>query len=288
MVLINMLMGVIVLNKMLLIDLETQNYPVESGIYEAACLVVEDYEVVDQLYLGKEIEGHIGDKRYGYGFYDISRDDECLTEFKEFLSKYPYPIVAHNCAFDKKFLLYYSWVEESYSFYCSMRAIRIAQNSLESYALHNLVRYYQIADDTDHKAMSDTINLYKLLKIIQPKTWIPVGTPLQKKSNRSGWGKKIKPRSLDEIDLPIYSTDILAGENVCFTGKSEYPRHTMEEIAIKNGAEISNNVISKTTLLVVGLDAGSKLDKAQAKEIVIISDKEFMKMLDLAGKDVGA
>ena len=44
-------------DKMLLIDLETQNFPVESGIYEVACLVVENYEVVDQLYLGKEIPG---------------------------------------------------------------------------------------------------------------------------------------------------------------------------------------------------------------------------------------
>ena len=62
----------------------------------------------------------------------------------------------------------------------------------------------------------------------------------------------------------------------------------MEEIAIKNGAEISNNITSKTTLLVVGLDAGSKLDKAQAKEIAIISDEEFMKMIDLSVEDVGA
>jgi NAD-dependent DNA ligase len=30
----------------------------------------------------------------------------------------------------------------------------------------------------------------------------------------------------------------------------------MQEIAIKNGAEISNNITSKTTLLVVGLDPG--------------------------------
>lgn len=285
--LINMLKGVISLNKMLLMDLETQNYPVESGIYEAACLVVEDYEIVDQLYLGKEIEGYIGDKRYGYGFYDISQDNECINEFREFVGRYPYPIVAHNCPFDKKFLLYYDWVDENYLFYCSMRAIRKEVNSLESYALNNLVRYYQIADETDHKAMSDTINVYRLLKIIKPKTWIPVGTPSQKKSN-SRWGRKIKPRSLEEIDLPIPTTEILAFENICFTGKSEYPRHTMEEIAIKNGAEISNSITSKTSLLVVGLNAGSKLDKAQAKEIVIISDEEFMKMIDLAGDNSGA
>lgn len=53
----------------------------------------------------------------------------------------------------------------------------------------------------------------------------------------------------------------------------------MQEIAIINGAKISNNIQSSTTMLVVGEDAGSKLDKAQEKEIIIISDDEFMEMV---------
>ena len=78
----------------------------------------------------------------------------------------------------------------------------------------------------------------------------------------------------------------LIGENVCFTGKSTYNRVTMEEIAIKNGAEISRNVTGNTTMLVVGLDAGSKLDKAQEKGISIISDEEFMNILDLSNVQI--
>ena len=42
------------MNNMILIDLETQDFDVRSGIYEVACLAVEDYRVVDQLYLGKK------------------------------------------------------------------------------------------------------------------------------------------------------------------------------------------------------------------------------------------
>jgi len=41
-------------------------------------------------------------------------------------------------------------------------------------------------------------------------------------------------------------------------------------------------------MLVVGLDAGSKLDKAQERGISIISDEEFMQMLNLRGKDISA
>lgn len=277
---INSLIGVFLLDKMLLIDLETQDFSVHSGIFEVACLVLENYEVVDHLYLGKEILNYKGEKRYGFGFYDISEDEEYINKFKEFLNRYPYPIVAHNCPFDRKFLVYYEWIPENYPTYCSMRAIRMANKTLESYSLLNLVNHYDVAQDVQHTAMSDIENVYKLLKIIKPQTWLPVGTRLRSTRN------KVKSRALEDIDLNIDTTNILYEEVVCFTGKSAYPRNTMHEIAIKNGAEISNNITNKTTMLVVGLDAGSKLDKAQEKGISIISDVEFMDMLKLTGKNI--
>lgn len=270
------------MDKMLLIDLETQSFSVESGIYEVACLVVENFEVIDKLYLGKEIPNYQGERRYGFGFYDISEDEEYINKFKEFLNKYPYPIVAHNCPFDRKFLVYYKWIPENYPAYCSMRAIRQANNSLASYALQNLVNYYNIAEEVDHTAMSDIENVYKILNIIKPKTWLPVGTSVHISY------KTPKPRVLESIDLPIETTNILEDEVVCFTGKSEYPRNTMQEIAIKNGAGVSDNITSKTTMLVVGLDAGMKLEKAHEKGISIVSDVEFMRILNLSGKKIGA
>ena len=233
------------MNKMILLDIETQSFHVESGIYEVACLVVENYKIVDKLYLGKEIEGYQGERKYGFGFKNICQDQQSINTFKKFLDRYSYPIVAHNCPFDKKFLTYYRWIKDAYPAFCS---------------------------------------LYKLLKIIQPKNWHPIGTVYQ-----GNWKwSKIKPRALEDIDLEINTTSILACEKVCFTGKSKYPRHTMQEIAIKNGAEISYNITKKTTLLVVGFDAGKKLDKAQEKGISIISDEEFMEMLNLLGKEIGA
>ncbi|MDF2591116.1 MAG: hypothetical protein K0S75_582 [Clostridia bacterium] len=163
------------MDKMILIDLETQDFSVHSGIYEVACLVVENLEVVDQLYLGKEIPGYIGKKTYGYGFYDISKDEEHINRFKELLDKYPYPIVAHNCPFDRKFLVHYEWISQDYPAYCSMRAIKLANKNLKSYALQNLVRHYKVADDVLHTAMSDIENVYKILQIVKPKTWLAVG-----------------------------------------------------------------------------------------------------------------
>ena len=167
---------------MILIDLETQDFSVHTGIYEVACLVVENYEVVDKLYLGKEIPGYRGDKSYGFGFYDISRDEEHISKFMEFLGRYPYPIVAHNCPFDRKFLVHYEWIAQDYPAYCSMRAIKLADKSLGSYALQNLVRHYKVADEVEHTAMSDIENVYKILQIVKPQTWLAVGEKLKSKS----------------------------------------------------------------------------------------------------------
>jgi DNA polymerase III epsilon subunit-like protein len=167
---------------MILIDLETQDFSVHSGIYEVACLVVENLEVVDQLYLGKEIPGYKGSKRYGFGFYDISRDDEYISRFREFLGKYPYPIVAHNCPFDRKFLVHYEWIAEDYPAYCSMRAIRKADSTPGSYALQNLVRHYDVAEEVEHTALSDIENVYKILRIVKPKIWLPVGAQSKTKA----------------------------------------------------------------------------------------------------------
>jgi DNA polymerase III epsilon subunit-like protein len=176
------------MDKMILIDLETQSFSVSSGIYEVACMVIENYQVVDELYLGKKIEGYRGETKYGFGFYNICEDSECVEIFKSFINKYKYPLVAHNCPFDRKFLLYYQWIEEDYPAYCSMRAIKKAVTTLRSYSLHNLVNHYAIADEVEHTAMSDTLQLYGLLSIIKPNTWVPVGSkPINKRwTNRTG------------------------------------------------------------------------------------------------------
>lgn len=272
------------MDKMILIDLETQNFSVKSGIYEIACLVVVDYEIVDSLYLGKEIPDYIGERKYGNGFFDISNDLECINEFKRFLGKYPYPLVAHNCPFDKKFLVFYQWINDNYPTYCSMRAVKNTVETLDSYALENLVKHYNLADEIEHKAMTDIENLYKVLRLLRPTVWIPVGTSV----NSSRVYNKVKARPLELIDLKIDNTSLLKNEVVCFTGQSNYPRNIMEEIAIKNGAIISSSITSKTTLLVVGINAGSKLIKAYQKGISIITAIEFLRLLDLLDKDITA
>jgi DNA ligase (NAD+) len=48
----------------------------------------------------------------------------------------------------------------------------------------------------------------------------------------------------------------------------------------KNGGEVSSSVSSKTSYVLVGEEAGSKLDQAIKLEVPVISEKEFKSMLD--------
>jgi len=265
------------LESMIIIDIETQDFSVESGIYEVACIVVRNSEIIDKLYLGNEIEDWDGERIFGYGFYNICYDENSIAAFKGFIEKYNYPLVAHNCPFDRKFLLYYDWIPNDYPCYCSMRAIRNSITDLDSYSLKKLIRHFNISDKVSHKAFDDVIILHEILKISKPDTWMQVGI------------KSLKYHAKKDINVNVSGynqTNKLLNEVICFTGASKYTRDEMQAIAKANGAEISNNITTKTTMLVVGLNAGSKLTKAQEKDIVIISDDEFMEVLGIASKEV--
>ena len=63
------------------------------------------------------------------------------------------------------------------------------------------------------------------------------------------------------------------------TGALEkFSRKEAEDIIEKFGGKTSSSVSKKTTYVLVGEDAGSKLDKANALGVTVISEKEFEEM----------
>lgn len=72
----------------------------------------------------------------------------------------------------------------------------------------------------------------------------------------------------------------LAGKTFLFTGTLNMKRGDAESMVEQNGGTILGSVSSKLNFLVVGADAGSKLDKAKKLETVnIIDEEEFLKMI---------
>jgi DNA ligase (NAD+) len=82
--------------------------------------------------------------------------------------------------------------------------------------------------------------------------------------------------SLQE-DLGQNESGLLKGESIVFTGKLErYTRPEAEQRAKSLGAQIQSAVTKKTTLLVYGADAGSKLAKAEQLGVKAITEAEFL------------
>ena len=87
--------------------------------------------------------------------------------------------------------------------------------------------------------------------------------------------------SLKNQKRQVADNDALAGQTFLFTGSlMQLKRTDAEEMVEKNGGKIVSGVSSKLNYLVVGEDAGNKLEKAKKiQSIKIINEEDFIKML---------
>ncbi len=77
------------------------------------------------------------------------------------------------------------------------------------------------------------------------------------------------------------STGNLSGQTFLFTGTlPTLKRSEAEALAEENGGQILSGVSAKLNYLVVGEDAGSKLEKAKKiNSVKIISEEEFLQLV---------
>ena len=94
------------------------------------------------------------------------------------------------------------------------------------------------------------------------------------------------PKLLEEIMLQELSKEDfkdmpLRGKQIVLTGKLEnYSRDELKEILISMGANVTSSVSSKTSLLIAGEKAGSKLKKAKSLGIDIINSDQCEEFLN--------
>ena len=79
---------------------------------------------------------------------------------------------------------------------------------------------------------------------------------------------------------PPAGAGILSGQTVVLTGTlPTLGRKQAEELILKHGGKTSGSVSAKTSLVLLGEDAGSKYDKAVALGIRCVSEEEFLRMI---------
>ena len=76
------------------------------------------------------------------------------------------------------------------------------------------------------------------------------------------------------------ASDIFAGKTIVVTGTlPTLGRKEAEELIVKNGGKASGSVSKKTSFVLAGEAAGSKLTKANDLGIKVIDETEFMEMI---------
>jgi len=95
--------------------------------------------------------------------------------------------------------------------------------------------------------------------------------------------KKLVERLLKQIKLKkdeLNGGRILEGKSFVFTGTlATLEREKGESLVRQNGGNVSSSVSGKTSYVVAGEKAGSKLEKAKELGVKVISEEEFRRML---------
>jgi DNA ligase (NAD+) len=92
--------------------------------------------------------------------------------------------------------------------------------------------------------------------------------------------RQIKAVGIDpKMEKPAASGSLpLEGKTIVVTGTLEkLDRKEIEDLIVKLGGKASGSVSKKTSFVVAGESAGSKLDKAKELGVVVISEAEFLK-----------
>ena len=77
------------------------------------------------------------------------------------------------------------------------------------------------------------------------------------------------------------NSDLFAGKTFVLTGTlSSFTRSEAAELIEQNGGKVSSSVSKKTSYVLAGEEAGSKLDKAIRLGVPVISQMEFLQMLE--------
>ena len=101
----------------------------------------------------------------------------------------------------------------------------------------------------------------------------PHNRELIQRLEKAGVRPTIEPR-------PAVSDSPFAGSTWVITGTLSQPRDEIAEMIVGRGGKVSGSVSKKTSYVLAGDDAGSKLAKAKQLGVKVIDEKEFRRLLE--------
>jgi len=92
--------------------------------------------------------------------------------------------------------------------------------------------------------------------------------------------ERLRQAGVEMVPSRTQRGDLLAGKTLVLTGTlSAFTREEAEKLIIAQGGRASSSVSSKTSYVIAGEAAGSKLDKARALGIPVLTEAEFKEMI---------
>lgn len=135
-----------------------------------------------------------------------------------------------------------------------------------------LADHFKTIDRIITASKEDLLNIYE----IGEKVAKSVYEYFRDKNHLNVLNKFLKVISIQQIQ----QTGSLTGLNFVFTGELENFTRSQAKVEVeKRGGKVLSAVSSKVHYVVVGNNAGSKLDKAKKLSLKIITEKEFLHML---------
>ncbi|MGE4267393.1 MAG: NAD-dependent DNA ligase LigA [Deferribacterales bacterium] len=94
--------------------------------------------------------------------------------------------------------------------------------------------------------------------------------------------QRLKKAGLNfEYEKKETASDVLAGKKFLITGTLSRGREHFEQLIRDNGGVVATSVSKKLDYLIVGENAGSKLEKAQTLGVSVLTEEQFMEMLNV-------
>ncbi|WP_426460962.1 NAD-dependent DNA ligase LigA [Mycoplasma hafezii] len=90
-------------------------------------------------------------------------------------------------------------------------------------------------------------------------------------------------QKLDQVlnyETKTLKTNELEGLTFVITGTLSKERNYFKDLITSKGGKVSGSVSKNTNYLLAGVEAGSKLDKAQSLGITILNEEQFLKLLE--------
>jgi len=95
--------------------------------------------------------------------------------------------------------------------------------------------------------------------------------------NRAAVARLLAHLDVQDVATPAPVDSPVAGKTLVFTGKlTRMTRDEAKARAEALGAKVSSAISGRTDLLIAGEDAGSKLKKAAALGVTVISEQEWL------------